>query len=309
MTDEKLNVITENELQNGQWLFGYNTELKTGSEMIFTRDGKISKYDHPNERKYRIDDGILYLISQSDQVTSVFDKKEIAFGTIVLLGRKKEDEAYTVRLTLLPDEIVHDDCESPLRKSFRREMFTMGWSIGRGSYGGIKMIEKHLGQLSIGSFCSFADITLAFGNHRIDCATSYPFGVKKSKWPGYPMGVADHYSNGKIVIGNDVWIGSGAMVFSGVKIGDGAVIGARTIVTKDVPPYAVVVGTPAKILKYRFSEKQISDLLRIQWWNWSIEKINEFLPVMMSSNIDQFIQTATEEDINLREVLEKANES
>jgi virginiamycin A acetyltransferase len=94
-----------------------------------------------------------------------------------------------------------------------------------------------------------------------------------------------------VQIGNDVWIGNDARILSGVKIGDGAVIGAMTVVAKDIPPYAVVVGNPARIIKYRFSESQIKSLLKIRWWDWPHQKINENAKLFFSHDIDKFIET------------------
>lgn len=103
----------------------------------------------------------------------------------------------------------------------------------------------------------------------------------------------DIYTKGATIIGNDVLIMAQAMVISGVKIGDGAIIGAGAIVTKDVPPYAIVGGNPAKIIKYRFSEEQIKLLLRIRWWDWSFEELREFKHYF-SGDVDTFILKASE---------------
>jgi serine acetyltransferase len=96
---------------------------------------------------------------------------------------------------------------------------------------------------------------------------------------------------GDIVIENDVWIGAKSTIMSGVKISNGAVVGAGSLVSKDVPPYAIVVGNPAKIIKYRFSEEQIQKLLTISWWKWDEQKIKDNAMLMWSNNIDQFINT------------------
>ncbi|HBC91808.1 MAG TPA: antibiotic acetyltransferase [Pelotomaculum sp.] len=104
---------------------------------------------------------------------------------------------------------------------------------------------------------------------------------------------SDIYAKGPTIIGNDVIIGVNALVISGVKIGDGAVVGAGSVVTKDVPPYAIVAGIPAKIIRYRFSEKQIKALLRIRWWDWSIEEIKEFKEYFYAG-VDTFISKAFE---------------
>lgn len=100
--------------------------------------------------------------------------------------------------------------------------------------------------------------------------------------------VADSWDNkGDIIIGNDVWIGYEAVILSGVTIGDGAIIGARAVVTRDVPPYTIVGGVPAKAIKKRFSEDTISSLLSLQWWDWSQEKIAENIAAIKGGRIEQ----------------------
>jgi len=94
---------------------------------------------------------------------------------------------------------------------------------------------------------------------------------------------------GDIIIENDVWIGATATIMSGVKISNGAVVGAGSVVTKDVPPYAIVAGNPAKVVKYRFTEEQIEKLLSIAWWDWEEQKIRDNAMIMWSNNIDDFI--------------------
>jgi carbonic anhydrase/acetyltransferase-like protein (isoleucine patch superfamily) len=97
---------------------------------------------------------------------------------------------------------------------------------------------------------------------------------------------------GDVRIGNDVWLGSDAMIMSGVTIGDGAVVGAGAVVTKDVPPYGVVVGNPARVARMRFSDDAVSRLLALRWWDWPDEKIEQFLPLMLSSDVEAFLDAA-----------------
>ena len=122
----------------------------------------------------------------------------------------------------------------------------------------------------IGNFCSIARATsIQENNHNINSITSY---FIKYRIFGEKYGV-DAVSKGSITIGNDVWIGTQCAILTGVTIGDGAVVAANSVVTKDVPPYAIVGGTPARILRYRFNQDMIEKLMEVQWWNWDIEKI------------------------------------
>ncbi|WPO79504.1 CatB-related O-acetyltransferase [Flavobacterium sp. KACC 22761] len=126
--------------------------------------------------------------------------------------------------------------------------------------------------IKIGNFCSIARGTnIQEHNHDINCVTTYfiKYRVFNDKYG------SDAVSKGAIEIGNDVWIGTGSTILTGVKIGDGAVVAANAVVTSNIPPYAIVGGTPAKVLKYRFSDEIIKELLEIKWWDWEIEKIKK----------------------------------
>lgn len=132
-------------------------------------------------------------------------------------------------------------------------------------------------QLIIGKFCSIAcgaKFLMTSGNHKMGSLSTYAFPVFYEEWGLDVADVVDAWDNkGDIVIGNDVWIGYEAIIMAGVNIGDGAIIATRATVTKDVPPYAIVGGAPARIIKKRFSDDVISKLLKIKWWNWPCEKI------------------------------------
>lgn len=147
-------------------------------------------------------------------------------------------------------------------------------------------------KLKIGKFCSISDEVKIFlgGNHRVDWATTYPFAGLIGEWPE-AENIKDHnISKGDVVIGNDVWIGFGAVILSGVTIGDGAVIGAYALITKDVAPYAIVGGNPAKEIRKRFDEKKIEELLQLRWWNWTEEKIKKNIPKLCSINIEEVLE-------------------
>jgi chloramphenicol O-acetyltransferase type B len=140
--------------------------------------------------------------------------------------------------------------------------------------------------LHIGKYCSIAEEVLIFpgGNHRPDWVTTYPFsGI--DAWPAAHQIKGHPSTRGDIVIGNDVWLGYGSLILSGVTIGDGAVIGARAVVTKSVPPYAIVAGNPARLLRYRFSQQDVKRLLALQWWNWSDEQVEAAIPQLLSGDL------------------------
>lgn len=143
-------------------------------------------------------------------------------------------------------------------------------------------------KLIIGNFCSIgtgASFIMA-GNqgHRHEWISSFPF-FYMSEVPEFEGSTNGYLPAGDTIIGNDVWIGSEAMIMAGIKIGDGAVIGSRALVTKDVAPYTVVGGNPAKEIKKRFQEDEIKILLEMQWWNWQLADLHAVMPLMCSSDI------------------------
>ncbi len=143
-------------------------------------------------------------------------------------------------------------------------------------------------RIEIGKFCSLAKniVIFAGGNHIMTRATTFPF-----KWLSTTSEPAERYADaankGATIIGNDVWIGHGATILSGVKIGNGAVVGAQSVVAKDVPAYAVVVGNPAQIVRYRFQPETIDRLLNLCWWDWEEAKIAANLDLLYT-NPDQW---------------------
>lgn len=142
-----------------------------------------------------------------------------------------------------------------------------------------KNVKYHFGfngdKLIIGKFCMIAsDVTFIMNgaNHLSDAITSYPFAIFGKDW-SEAMKDKTYPHKGDTTIGNDVWIGYAATIMPGITVGDGAIIASKSVITKDVEPYSIVGGNPAKLIRKRFSEEKISSLLTMQWWNWPIEKI------------------------------------
>ncbi len=158
------------------------------------------------------------------------------------------------------------------RKSRPRDTWPWhGVTFGRHTYGVIP--EAVFGydptiRLEVGSFCSVAKevLFLVRADHPTHLASTFPL-------TNFGVGMEELRSRGPIIIGHDVWIGRRAMIMSGVTIGNGAVIGAGAVVTKDVPPYAIVGGVPAKLIRYRFGQETIDSLQALKWWEWSDEEI------------------------------------
>lgn len=144
-------------------------------------------------------------------------------------------------------------------------------------------------RLKIGKFCSIAcgaKFLFNSANHALGSLSTYTFPIFYEEWGLDRRSVADAWDNkGDIVVGNDVWIGYEAVILSGMTIGDGAVIGARAVVTKDVPPYTIMGGVPARPIRRRFDEATVETLLRLRWWDWPKEKIARNLVAIQRGEI------------------------
>jgi acetyltransferase-like isoleucine patch superfamily enzyme len=163
--------------------------------------------------------------------------------------------------------------------------------MGRHSYGSpiVKKWGAENAKCQIGAFCSIADnvqISLG-GNHTTDWLTTFPFPAFFPKLGiSYPPGKG---TKGDVIIGNDVWLADNVSIMSGSIIEDGCAIGANAVVAGHIPAYSIVVGNPGKVIKKRFSDEQIEELLKIKWWDWPLEKILERASQLLSPNIDEFI--------------------
>ena len=207
---------------------------------------------------------------------------------------KLYDGAKTIDCEIDDDVVIGQDSFVSHSKlgyhvQINRRNIIEGVTIGRYSYTGANTILK---TAEIGNFCSLSWNISATGNrHDYLKLTAHPVSQLTS------FGIVDEngpHEKRKIIIGNDVWIGANACIMPGVKIGDGAVIGAGAIVTKDIPPFAVAAGNPARIIKYRFSDEQISDLMAIKWWNWSDEKLRENIGLFKTQVDNEIIRKLLE---------------
>jgi len=165
-------------------------------------------------------------------------------------------------------------------------------SFGHGTYGSPRVYTwDNTTSLTIGKYCSISSNVkiLLGGEHRTDFVSTYPFNVLL---PGCRRLTGHPSSKGNVEIGHDVWIGLGATILSGVRIGNGGVVGAQSVVARDIPPYAIATGAPATVVKHRFPPEVIEQLQRIQWWNWSRERIQAAAPLLMNSDIQAFLEYA-----------------
>lgn len=155
-------------------------------------------------------------------------------------------------------------------------------------------------KLIIGKFCQIAagvEFVMNGANHQMNAVSTFPFYTLEG-WDMKPPAASDMPFKGDTVIGNDVWIGQNATILPGVHIGDGAIIGANSVVASDVEPYSIVVGNPVKLIRYRFDEELTSLLLKFKWWDEPVEEINALIPILTNSDLD-FVKN------KIRELTEK----
>ena len=145
-------------------------------------------------------------------------------------------------------------------------------------------------KLIIGKFCQIASgikIIMNGANHRMNSVTTYPFNIMGNGWEKVTPKLEDLPFKGDTIIANDVWIGQNVTILPGVHIGDGAIIGANSVVTKDIPAYHIAGGNPCKIIRKRFNEELINYLEEIKWWNWEEDKIFKNLEILCSNDIEK----------------------
>jgi len=185
-----------------------------------------------------------------------------------------------------------------LSVGYMSNIFNSTFSIENHIFPFARLVNTHLGNFTyvggstniknakIGHFCSIAsDCRIGLGIHPIDFVSTHPaFYGPKHEWSIHPDKKIDVVEYKDVIIGNDVWIGTGAIIVDGVSIGNGAIIAANAVVTKDVPPYSIAGGVPAKIIKARFQVDEIKQLESIKWWDWEIDKIKKNITKFKSLN-------------------------
>jgi len=175
-----------------------------------------------------------------------------------------------------------------------------GFSIGAYSYGRPKVRFARAGRrLTIGRYCSIADHVeiMLGGDHRLDWASTYPFAAMCGLWPGAQAPADYQSSRGDVTIGSDVWLGSGCLILSGVTIGHGAVVAARAVVARDVPPYAVVAGNPARVVRHRFDPDTVADLLDTAWWERDPGTVSALVPLLQSGRVAELVTALRSESV------------
>jgi acetyltransferase-like isoleucine patch superfamily enzyme len=166
--------------------------------------------------------------------------------------------------------------------------------VGKHTYGQQNIEIYYWGEgtwLDIGSFCSISGYVHVYlgGNHRTDWATTYPFGhINQSIFKNF-NGVGHPQTKGDVTIGNDVWIGTHVTIMSGITIGDGACIASNSVITKDVEPYSIIGGNPAKLIKKRFDDETTQQLLEFKWWELEDSYIDQMSPYLCSENFKEYL--------------------
>lgn len=286
------NFIIQNLLENYWCLYQENGAVL--SDFIrFKKNGEIWGYRHEGARFWKYKKNVFYILNKEKAISAKFKKIKTIGGSFRFKGKAiLAKDNLKLFLQSQPDDY------QPSAFSPTKDIYPLN-KIGTHTYGKFDIIDANPKSdeiFEIGKFTSLGpNIKLIAGNHNYKFVTNYPFqsidaiSHAKTFWRLLDNTIEDHLFNEKTIIGHDVWIGHSAIIKGGITIGNGAIVAAGAVVTKDIEPYTIVGGNPAKVLKKRFTDSQIEKLNAIKWWDWDDEKINENLAYIMSENIDRFI--------------------
>lgn len=253
-------------------------------------DGKIKDLfgskGHKNERFWLVENDTLLLLSENKTETSRFKINEQGEFFVILIGGNGK-----VALRLYCVAKRSDLLETKTKFLARAAIKSGQLEVGDNTYGNITLVDGRFGKVVIGNYCSMASPTFIVGNHKLDLISTFPFQTLNHFYSDEAVSECDHISKGITTIGNDVWIGRNATIMSGVNVGNGAVIAANSVVTKNVEPYSIVGGNPAKHLKYRIESPELRQKLQeIAWWNWEEETIAIQINEIMNDSIEKFVE-------------------
>jgi acetyltransferase-like isoleucine patch superfamily enzyme len=290
-------LINTDDVVDRIWAYGRTDNSKKPSPLILRAGGAIDLYANPNEASWDIKNGLLTFYNKNGTPSTKFHDVRVDDGELSLEGAYLLQPELNIVHALVPwsyEETFPKSTKTLLADGIK----TFGWRIGDNTYGHPGVVHTGMSgegsaRLSIGNFTQFGgNVLIVLTNHKTDTVSSYPFKLHRAYWPTVPNSGTDFTTRGDVQIGSDVWIGANATILSGVAIGHGAVIAANACVTKNVEPYSIVGGNPARFIRYRFSKEQIKKLLQIEWWNWPEDRVSQFLPLITSTDIDRFIDAA-----------------
>ena len=253
---------------------------------------------------YRYPNATIHRTAQLSRNVSIDDRAQIKSGAHLTDSSLAEDvcvgsSSNILFSTLGARTAVHENCSLQKVKSESDVIFYNNGNfhdliIGRYTY-----ISTHatMSMVSVGRFCSIGpQFMCGLGDHPTDFASTSPIFFSLARQCGFSFAEQNLFEERKrIDIGHDVWIGARVFIRDGVRIGNGAIIAAGAVVVKDVPPYAIVGGVTAKLIRYRFPDEIIAELLKLQWWEWSEEKLRKAQPYFAQDDIPKLIAWASSE--------------